>query len=468
MLCAVLVAACDPPFAAPPPTSGGTTPPDSAVTLTVRPDSADLFVDDTVVFIASPRNKQGQVLTLPVVWSSSDSGVLTVLQTGMVIAADTGVALVRAETEGLTDSVTVRVAPVVYRSVAAAALHTCAVGTNARVYCWGSDGSGQLGVSPPVLERTSPTAIAAGAQFVALAAGDGHTCALDLDNEIHCWGANNVGQLGRGSTGSPQLPSGVASADQYAALVAGGAHTCAVTLTSSVACWGSNAAGELGLGDTVTRLAPVIVADGEVFANVSAGAGHTCGVTAALVALCWGANESGQLGDSSFVGRTSVDTVRGGFEFAAVVAGGSHSCGLTSGHAYCWGSNDRGESGTGLPDTDLLVPTPVSGSTRFAALSLGRDFTCGLGTDSLTYCWGANDRGQLGDGSQADHAAPAVIADSLHFTVLAAGGGGLHVCGMTAAGAIYCWGDNTSGQLGLGAGFLSPLSTTPRRVPSPP
>lgn len=466
MLCAVLVAACDPPFAAPPPTSGGTTPPDSAVTLTVRPDSADLFVDDTVVFIASPRNKQGQVLTLPVVWSSSDSDVVTVLQTGMVIAADSGVATVRAVSQGLTDSVEVRVAPVVYRSVASGALHSCAVGTNSRVYCWGSDGTGQLGVSPPVLERPAPTGIAAGADFIVLAAGDGHTCALDLNNEIHCWGANNVGQLGRGGAGSPQLPSGVASSNQYTALAAGGAHTCAVTLTSAVACWGSNAAGELGVGDTLTRLAPLIAAGGHVFVHVSAGASHTCGVTTELVALCWGANGNGQLGDSSFAEQTEADSVHVGFGFAGVFAGGQHSCGLMGSRAYCWGSNDRGESGTGLPDTVLLVPTPVAGSARFSALSLGGDFSCGLGTDSLTYCWGANDRGQLGDGTQTDHASPAVIADSVHFVALAAGG--VHVCGMTAAGAIYCWGDNTSGQLGLGAGFVSPLSTTPRRVPSPP
>jgi len=468
VLFAAAVAACDSPFVAPPPTVGGGPLPDTAITFAIFPDSANLFVDDTVIFAASARDKNGQEVAAPVTWSSPDTAVVTVLQTGMVIATDSGQAVVHASTGALTDSVTIRVSPVVYQSVASGARHSCAVGTNARVYCWGSDLSNQLGVTPPVLERPAPTPIAAGAVFVALAAGDAHTCALDLDHEIHCWGANDQGQLGRGGEDSSALPSLISSGTQYVALSAGGAHTCAQTPDGTVACWGRNASGELAVGDTVARPSPVIAAEGQTFTDVSTGSSHTCGVTTTGVTLCWGGNALGQLGDSTLTASTAATPVRGGAGpgYGFVAAGGNHTCAIASGATYCWGSNLRGESGTGSTDTALVEPQLVSGTVDFRALTLGSDFTCGLGSDSLAFCWGANDRGQLGDGTQTDHATPAAVSDSLHFAQLSAGG--LHVCGVTAGGTIYCWGDNTSGQLGLGAGFVGPLTTAPKRIPFPP
>lgn len=458
---AACVAACESPFVAPPPTTG--TPQGAAATLTLRPDSLRLFVDDTFALIVTVRDSQGQVLVKPVTWTVNDSTVVQVSSEGIAIALDSGHTMVHATSGGVADSTLIRVAPIVFQSVTSGTLHSCAVGNNARVYCWGSDGQGQLGVVPPVLERPTPTGIAAaGGVFVAVAAGEAHTCGADRNLEMRCWGANDAGQLGLGSTGAPGLPSAIVSAFDYVSVVAGGGHTCALTQVGTAVCWGRNSSGELGKGDTATGLAPAPAAGGRVFVQLVAGAAHTCGLTANQTAFCWGGNALGQLGDSGLQPQTEPDSVRAP-ELTGLTAGGNHTCGVDGGPAYCWGSNSRGESGSGLPDSALVIPAPVTGGLAFASLTAGGDFTCGLTLAGAAYCWGANDRGQLGDGTQTDRPAPTAVSGGLTFTALAAGN--LHVCGVTPDHAIYCWGDGTSGQLGLAV--QQPFKTSPTRIPFP-
>jgi len=461
LVLAASLAACESPFVPPPPTTG-TSGGGAAATLTLRPDSLRLFVDDTFSLIATVRDSQGQTLVRAVNWSVDDSSVAEVLSTGVLIALDSGHTMVRATVDGLVDSTLIRVTSIVYASISSGAAHSCAVGNNARVYCWGSDGQGQLGVAPPVLERTAATAIAAGGVFVAVAAGDAHACGADRNFEMHCWGANDVGQLGLGGTSAPQLPTVIVSTFDYVSVVAGGGHTCALTQAGTAVCWGRNSSGELGKSDTATGLAPALAAGGRVFVQLVAGTTHTCGLTPSHIALCWGGSALGQLGDSGRVDQSEPDSVRGA-EFTALAAGGGHTCGLDGGPAFCWGSNQRGESGTGLSDTALVVPAVVTGGLAFASLTLGSDFTCGLTPAGAAYCWGGNDRGQLGDGTQIDRPAPTLVNGGVTFTALSAGR--LHVCGVAVDHSIYCWGDGTSGQLGLPV--AQPLKTSPTRIPFP-
>jgi alpha-tubulin suppressor-like RCC1 family protein len=457
---AACLAACESPFVAPPPTTG--TMQGGAATLTLRPDSLRLFVDDTFALIVTVRDSQGQVLVKPVTWTVDDSTVAQVSSDGVAIAMGSGFTVVRAMSGGVADSTLIRVAPIEYQSVTSGVAHSCAVGNNARVYCWGSDGQGQLGVVPPVLERTVATAIAGGGVFSAVAAGQGHTCGADRNLEMRCWGQNDQGQLGQGHTGGPGLPSAIISTFDYVSVVAGGGHTCALTQVGTAVCWGRNASGELGKGDTAAGLAPALAAGGRAFVQLVAGAAHTCGLTANGIAFCWGANALGQLGDSGLQRQTEPDSVRAP-EFTGLAAGGNHTCGVDGGSAYCWGSNLRGESGSGLPDSALVVPAPVTGGLAFASLTAGSAFTCGLTPSGAAYCWGANDRGQLGDGTQTDHPAPTAVNGGLTFAALAAGS--QHICGVTPDHVIYCWGDGTSGQLGLAV--PEPLKTSPTRIPFP-
>jgi len=456
----LLALACDSPFTPPRPTSG--TPVGVPATMTERPDSANLFADDTIQMLATVKDSAGQILVMNVTWSVDDSNVITVDENGRAIAIDSGTTFVRATLAGLKDSTRIRVVRAVYQSVVSGASHSCAIGTNRRAYCWGTNQDGQLGVKPAALERPAPTSIAAGAVFATLAAGDAHTCSTGVDFELRCWGDNGMGQLGLGTTGGTAFPTTATVAFDFVSVTAGGNHTCALTATHTVVCWGLNTSGELGLGDTTHRDVPTTVDGGRTFVQIVAGAAHSCARVTTGAVLCWGRNGLGQLGDSSTLGKVEPDSVlAAGFDTLA--AGGDHTCGLTSGAAFCWGSNLRGESGTGSADSALLIPTAVSGGVAFTTLTLGSQFTCGLTGNGTAYCWGANDQGQVGDSTTTDRPTPTLVKGGLRFTMIAAGG--QHVCGMTADGHIYCWGDGTSGQLGLAVPV--PLELTPTQIPAP-
>src|SRR5947208_3870899 len=241
-------------------------------------------------------------------------------------------------------------------------------------------------------------------------------------------------------------------------LVAGGAHTCELTSTGAAYCWGANNYGQLGDGSTTNSATPVPVKGGLSFSAVATGGQHTCGLTSAGAAYCWGDNTKGQLGNASTTNSATPVAVAGGLSFGALAASGGHTCGLTSpGAAYCWGDNAEGQLGIGST-TNSSVPAVVAGELTFSALVTGRVHSCGFTSSGTAYCWGDNRFGQLGDGSTTNRATPVAVAGGLSFGALAAGGVSdpgvsyaLRTCGLTNAGAAYCWGDNWNGQLGNGS-----------------
>lgn len=147
------------------------------------------------------------------------------------------------------------------------------------------------------------------------------------------------------------------------AVSAGGSHTCS-TMTiggvSGLSCWGRNDNGQLGDGTTTQRTSPVLVAGGLSLDRVSAGGSHTCALSSAGAAYCWGSNDKGQLGDGTTTQRTSPVPVAGGLTFVSVSAGRSHTCGVTAGGTYCWGLNSSGQLGDGTT-TDSSVALNVAG-----------------------------------------------------------------------------------------------------------
>src|SRR5439155_1088736 len=166
-------------------------------------------------------------------------------------------------------------------------------------------------------------------------------------------------------------------------------------------------------------------------------------------------NWSGQLGDAR--ASWAPTPVSGGLTFSALAPGSYQTCGLTgAGAAYCWGWNSYGQLGTG--STNFAIPSPmaVAGGQSFNALANGGVHTCGLTGAGAAYCWGDNSVGQLGSGLTTSSATPVAVAGGLSFGALPAGFG--HTCGLTSSGAAYCWGANGAGQLGDG-------STTPSSSP---
>jgi alpha-tubulin suppressor-like RCC1 family protein len=341
---------------------------------------------------------------------------------------------------------------------------TCGLTTGGIANCWGDNFAGKLGNGTTNASGLSPTLVAGGHSFATLSTSGNHSCAVTTAGATYCWGFNNFGQLGDGTTTEQRVPTLVGGAPVFTMVTVGGTnHTCGLTAAGAAYCWGNNVDGRLGDGTTTTRSVPTLVTSAPNFAMLTAGEFHSCGLTTAGAAYCWGANATGQLGDGTVTSRTVPTLVSTGHTFVALTAGGGHTCGLTSnGSAYCWGLNNTGQLGDATI-TQRLVPTLVSGGQSFAAVSAGYVHTCGRTSIGAAYCWGANSSGQLGDGTTTLRATPTLVSSGPAFASIGAGRD--HSCGLTSAGAAYCWGNSANGQLGIGGGPRPVLGGIVFRVP---
>jgi len=402
-------------------------------------------------------------------WTSSDSAKVRVSSEGLVTAVSYGTATITAGIHGITASTDVTVARLSgpFTVLSAGDEHTCGITTTGAAYCWGYDVFGQLGVGGlDQWPHTSPMASAAGLTLTSVSAGGTPTCGLTTSGGVYCWGSNENGELGDGSSTNSAAPVPVTGGLSFVNVSAAEIFACGVTTGGAAYCWGDNRDGELGNGSTAgpdqcgapgnvqttpCAHSPAAVAGGLTFTSVSAGgylgSSHTCGVTASGAAYCWGANASGQLGNGARSGSAAPVAVAGGLTFSAVAAGWNHSCGLAvAGPVYCWGSTDT-------------VPALVPGGLTFKSVSAGLDYSCGVTAGGSAFCWGANGSGQLGNGSTTNSATPVPVAGGLTFASISAGY--THACGLTASGDAYCWGEGFRGELGDGTNAQHP---TPVRV----
>ena len=184
------------------------------------------------------------------------------------------------------------------RVISAGGAHTCGLDLQGAATCWGANAAGQLGLGTASDSVGSPTNVDTQLRFETISSGGSHTCAVTGAGEIHCWGNNQVGQLGDGSREIRTLPVAVASTERFATISAGLDHTCALTETGLAYCWGWNASGQLGdgSGDQSPKLVPTLVAVVPALQSISAGAAHSCGLGVDGVAYCWGDNLGGRLG----------------------------------------------------------------------------------------------------------------------------------------------------------------------------
>jgi len=301
--------------------------------------------------------------------------------------------------------------------------HTCALTLSNIGYCWGAGLDGRNGSGG---QTDTPTQLATPEIFKAISAGRTHSCALTPDGRVFCWGANSLGQLGNGYTGSgldtlATSPDSLTPGKRFISVAAGGLHSCAVTTAGEAYCWGYNASGQLGNSTNTDAGVPTLVSGGIAFASITAGEDHTCGLSPSGQAYCWGDDAFGQLGGGGVGGSPDPVAVAGGLAFVSLTAGFAHTCGITSsGIAYCWGRNTRGELGDGTT-TDRSGPVAVGGGLSFRMISAGGGdaginptlapaHTCGVTTGKVAYCWGDNQFGELGDGTQIMRKLPTKVA----------------------------------------------------------
>ena len=348
---------------------------------------------------------------------------------------------------------------VTFAQVATGSSHSCGLTVAGSAYCWGRNISGQLG-DGTTTNRPTPALVTgpAGVTFTQIATGNQHSCAVTASGAAYCWGFNLLGQVGDGSTTQRLSPTLVAApvGVRFTQITTGNNFSCAVTSAGAAYCWGENNGGRLGLGTGQgSRQTPSLVAApaGVTFTQVASGFNHSCAVTATGAAYCWGDNSFGKLGDGTTSTRTSpaLVTAPAGVTFTQVVTGGFHSCGVTAaGATYCWGNNQFGRLGDGTSTTRLTPAMVVApAGVAFAQIASGEGYTCGATAAAALYCWGFNESGQLGDGTTTARLSPALVSAPAGVSFEQIATGGSHSCSVTSAGDTYCWGLNSSGQLGL-------------------
>ena len=299
-------------------------------------------------------------------------------------------------------------------AIASGTYHNCALTKAGGVLCWGSDSVGQVGNGGVCDAHNCPTpvgVIGLSSGVVAIAAGGHSSCAITTSGGLKCWGHNRWGQLGDGTTTSRTTPVDVVGLSSNVASVGLGAGiTCAVTTSGGAKCWGDNDVGQVGDGTTTERHTPTNVTGlSSGVAAVSAGIDHACALAVAGGLKCWGGNAYGQLGTgTTSSSSTPADVVGLSSGVAAIDAAqiGLHTCAITTAGALkCWGYNNWGQVGDGTT-TNRTTPVNVIGlDAGVVAVAGGGWHTCALQWGGAK-CWGQNKYGQLGNGTLTSSTTP--------------------------------------------------------------
>ncbi|MDB4980460.1 MAG: repeat-containing protein [Myxococcales bacterium] len=348
------------------------------------------------------------------------------------------------------------------QAISIGATHTLAIQTDGSLWSWGKNDKGQLG-DGNTTDRLTPKMLSAGFapngwRWTSVAAGNKFSLALRSDGTLWAWGDRSLGQLGDGViSASPRLTATQIGAAEWAVLRAGDQHVAAIKKNGTLWSWGYNGYGQLGNGDpnNATRAVPVQESSGMTgWSQLSTGAVHTMARQANGVLWSWGWNDWGNLGVGDVSPRTTPAMVNepsavsgwtmfdGGFDFSAALA--------SDGTLWSTGRNLYGQLGASGPDHGVTMTKWIS-PTGWSLLSTGYLHGLAVKKDGTLWSWGSNQSGQLGTGAAVGTSTSTIAQESTktkswvaafarHDTSVA----------VKSDGAVWGWGDNGSGQLGLG------------------
>jgi alpha-tubulin suppressor-like RCC1 family protein len=353
-----------------------------------------------------------------------------------------------------------------WAEVALATNASCGIKTNGSLWCWGTDVNGTLGNGNVTADQESPVQEYTGAMdWVSVSSKNRTNCALKSDGTIYCWGDGDDGELGNGSTtGSAIAIQETTAATNWSQVSSGSNFSCAVKTDDTLWCWGYDGDGRLGEGPgTADQTSPAqestLATD---WAQVDASGGwsgaHACAVKTGGQLYCWGSDDNGQLGN----GATAGDQQDPGQESTAatdwsqVSTGYYHTCAIkTDGSLFCWGVDDDGQLGNGATAGDQISPSQEStAATDWAQISAGSDHSCAIKTDGTLWCWGDDTDGELGNGATAGDQISPSQESTLATDWAQVSAGQNFTCAVKVDRSLWCWGNdggnNWYGNLGNG------------------
>lgn len=447
--------------------------PGPAALVSVAPTATSLVLGERKPLVATVTDSYGNPVTATVTWSSSAPGVATAAN-GSVQGNGSGTAQITATVAGVgSASATVTVTRPTLQSLSTGSHNygMCALDAAGTAFCWGGSSASQTSFGP------RPVLIPGGQHFTRVSTNGALACGLTATGQAYCWGTLGTNEGGLVTSASPQAVGGTRTFSDFSvgssyegSPLSSYPTNCGIS-GGALYCWQNR--------NGVIPDAAQPMATGTSFTALTAGSAHTCALAADGVPWCWMLDTDLQLGRpyNTCSGGNQIwncltpAPIASGQTFASVRAGGNETCGRdTGGTVYCWGYANDNVLTQAQPVQCRLrpvqfrydaqctaTPTQIQTTPALATVVPGWESMCGLTAAGAAYCWGGNAYGQLGNGTTATSTTPVAVAGGRTFATLASGEG--FYCGIDTAGQVWCWGKNVNGQLGNGTTTNSSVPT---------